>query len=258
MSDSLFFVLAKIVWVVIRPESWIVLGLLAALVALWRQRIAVARRWILVTLGLVLALGILPLGHLAMRPLEAAYPADPPVAEVAGIVVLGGGEGGVVRGQPNLNEAGERFADALMLAHRHPEARIVFTGGSGRLRDLGAVIEPEASLAATFFARHGIEAARLTVETASRNTAENAALSLAVADPQPDETWLLVTSAFHMPRAMDSFARAGWTGLVAWPVDFRTGTIAGATGWAMPEKLDMLTTALKEQLGRLAYRVTGR
>jgi uncharacterized SAM-binding protein YcdF (DUF218 family) len=146
----------------------------------------------------------------------------------------------------------------VALALRFPEARLMFTGGSGALGDLGRE-GPNADLARRFFESLGVAPDRIILETRSRNTAENAEMSLAIADPQPGEVWVLVTSAWHMPRAMDSFAKAGWPTLVAWPVDHR-GLVLSAEGfrWNLAENLMVLNIATKEWVGRIAYAVTGR
>lgn len=96
------------------------------------------------------------------------------------------------------------------------------------------------------------------LEGQSRNTAENARLSLSLATPAPGETWVLVTSAFHMPRAMRSFEVAGWPVLVAWPVDYRTARFGDGIGWNLTYNLTVLDTAFRELVGQLAYRLTGR
>ena len=63
----------------------------------------------------------------------------------------------------------------------------------------------------------GVPPERMLFETAARNTHENAVLAHALAKPRPGETWLLVTSASHMPRSVGVFRRAGWD-VVPWPV----------------------------------------
>ena len=88
--------------------------------------------------------------------------------------------------------------------------------------------------------------------------AENARLSLALTTPAPGKTWVLVTSAFHMPRAMRSFEAAGWAGLVPWPVDYRTSAFVDGMGWNLTRNLLVLNTAIREQVGQIAYRLTGR
>ena len=109
----------------------------------------------------------------------------------------------------------------------------------------------EGSVAQAFFAAQGLDEQRLLLEQHSRNTAENAALSLALAQPQPGQVWLLVTSAFHMPRAMHEFHEAGWQGLVPYPVDYRSGPFVDGIGWDLPENLRVLNTALHERVGLL-------
>ncbi len=113
-------------------------------------------------------------------------------------------------------------------------------------------------MAGQFFREHGVAPGRLLLEGQSRNTAENARLSLALAAPKPGETWLLVTSAFHMPRAMRSFETVGWTGLVPWPVDYRTSAFKDGMGWNLTRNLLVLNTAIREQVGQIAYRLSGR
>lgn len=259
--DTVFFIASKLVGALLRPDTWIVIALFGIVLALKTGRQRLARRVAWGGLLAVLALTVLPLGNLLLRPIELRYPANPPVAEVAGIVVLGGG--GDTRasahwGQMQFNEGGDRFAAAVALSRRFPDAVLLFTGGSGALRDLGGSAFTEADFAGRFFLEQGIPPDRLLLEDSSRNTVENARLSLILADPAPGDTWLLVTSAFHMPRAMRSFEAAGWTNLVAWPVDHRTARFVDGIGWNLARNLQILNTAIREHVGQLAYRLTGR
>ena len=68
----------------------------------------------------------------------------------------------------------------------------------------------------------GIAKSRLMMERRSRNTQENAEFSKALAAPKPGERWLLVTSAFHMPRSVGLFRKAGFA-VEPYPVDWRIG-----------------------------------
>jgi len=259
--DTLFFVISKTVGFLIRPESWIIaaVALTTLAIAANRRRLALAAGGL--TLVFLLTLSILPLGEMFLRPIEREFPIDPPLGRVDGIIVLGGAEESratAAWGQPQLNEGAERFTAALVLARRFPEARILFTGGSGALRDLVGQSDPEATVAARFFAAQGLSRDRLILEGRSRNTAENARLSLKPVNPDPNETWVLVTSAFHMKRAMRSFSKAGWAGLVPYPVDYHTGRIASGIGWNLARNLTALNTAIKENIGLMAYRFAGK
>jgi uncharacterized SAM-binding protein YcdF (DUF218 family) len=259
--DTVFFIASKLIGALLRPDTWIVLPLAVVVLAvvLNRRRLAL---WVgTITLNLLVALAILPLGDLLLQPIERSFPAQPALDQVDGIIVLGGGEdarSSAFWGQMQLNEGGERYTAALELAERFPKARLLFTGGSGALRDLVGAETSEADMAGQFFRKQGIAPGRLLLEGQSRNTAENARLSLALATPAPGETWVLVTSVFHMPRAMRSFETAGWTGLVPWPVDYRTSAFKDGMGWNLTRNLLVLNTAIREQVGQIAYRLSGR
>jgi uncharacterized SAM-binding protein YcdF (DUF218 family) len=259
--DTLFFVASKTLGALLRAETWGILAVALTVLALLlgRRRLALAASSL--TLLALLLFTILPLGDLLLQPLERRYPANPPLERVDGIIVLGGAEdvgGSAYWGQTQLNEAGERFTTAMALARRFPEARVLFTGGSGALRDLAGAMVSEAAAAERFFRDQGLHPARLLLEGQSRNTAENARLSLQTAKPQSKDVWLLITSASHLPRALRSFAAAGWPALTPYPVDFRTSSFSSGIGWNLPRNLQVLNIALREYAGQLVYALTGR
>jgi uncharacterized SAM-binding protein YcdF (DUF218 family) len=259
--DTVFFIASKLVWALIKPETWLVIGLGLTALLLVAGRPRGARRAAVPTFLAALVITIIPIGDLLLRPLETRYPVNPPLEQVDGILVLGGGEDahGTARwNQVQLNEGAERYTVALALARRFPTARLVVSGGSGALRDLGQQGGKEVIVAQMFFVEQGLSRERLLLEPHARNTAENARLSMAMANPASDETWVLVTSAFHMPRAMRSFEAAGWTGLVPFPVDFRSRGLRDGIGWELARNLDRLNGALREYVGLLTYMWTGR
>jgi uncharacterized SAM-binding protein YcdF (DUF218 family) len=196
-----------------------------------------------------------------LAPLEAEYATLNIPEQVDGIVVLGGAESPrkTLRwNPPQLNDACERLIAAASLAITHPEARIVYTGGSGRLLDNVAGRAPLPPIAIDVLSSLGIDPERIIWEDQSRNTAENAQLSFDLVQPAPDETWVLSTSAFHMGRAIASFEATGWRNVVPYPVDHRTGSFTGGIGWDFLSNLEDLNNAINEWVGRLAYRLTGR
>ena len=256
--DTLFFIASKLIWGLLRPDAWIVLGAGLTALALWRNRQRRAKWWGTLTFTFVLLLAVFPIGDTLLRPLETRYPNTPALSDVTGIIVLGGAEQAGLSARWNqviLNEGGERFTGAMALARQYPDAKVVFSGGSGALANAGSTTNMHAAVAARFFDEQGLDPNRLTLEGASRNTAENAALTYALIQPQQGETWVLVTSAFHMPRAINSFHAAGWDAIVPWPVDYRAVTGAG---WNLAGNLNSLNTAMREYIGLLAYKVTGR
>lgn len=258
--DTVFLILSKLLGAVIRPESWLVFGMGFAFFALLRGRLPIARAVLGITLVATVLLAIFPLGEVLLRPLESRYPVNPALARVDGIVVLGGAgdrQKTDLWGQTQLSDAAERYTVALELARRFPQARIVFAGGGWSPADLNGKNSAESDVAREFFMAQGLAADRLLLETKSRNTLENAANSLGIAKPQAGQTWVLVTSAFHMPRALRSFKRAGWPELVPYPVDYRSGPFLDGVGWNLALNLFNLNLAVKEYVGLLVYGLKG-
>lgn len=259
--DTAFFILSKLIGLALQVETWLVIGMVVSLVAGRFARPRLARWSGRATLAALLAIGIFPIGDILLRPLEAEFPPRAAPEQIDGIVVLGGVEdqrATAAWGEPQLNEAAERLTAAAAPAIAHPEARLVFSGGIGRLRN-AMLGQPEIPrIAVDFFVSLGIDPGRITWEDQSRNTAENARFSYEVAAPTSGETWVLVTSAFHMDRALASFEAAEWGDIVPHPVDYRTGRFSDGIGWNLSGNLEILNIAIKEWVGRLAYRLMGR
>ncbi|MGG7645460.1 YdcF family protein [Rhodovulum sp. YNF3179] len=255
--DTLFFIAAKLGWALIRPETLLVFLVALGLYALHRLRLGLAKLCLTLGLAGLLGVAVFPLGDVVLGPLEARYPANPDLGDVAGILVLGGGEEELVsaaKGQPTTNNEADRFLAAIALAERFPNAPLIFTGGSARVRGgpSGALIAEE------IFIDAGIAPERLGLESASRNTAENATFSRDLIIDYGEGSWLLVTSAFHMPRAVGSFCAAGWQNIRPWPAGFRSGAFRQRIGWDLARNLDDLNTGVKEWIGLMAYWVSGR
>ena len=153
--DTIFFVASKLIWGLIGPESWLVIGLVLTCLGLLLGRRRLAGWAAGLTLAFTLSVAILPVGDLALRPLEMANPIPPMPEKVAGILVLGGAEDGIwtpFGPQPRFNEGAERFTEALRLARLFPEAKLVFSGGSGAIGNVSArVAPPEQTTAMVFF-----------------------------------------------------------------------------------------------------------
>jgi uncharacterized SAM-binding protein YcdF (DUF218 family) len=258
MDDALFLA-SKLLWFLLRPNTLaLVLGL-AGLALVWRGRWRTGRWPLLLGLGYYALVLATPASQWAAIPLEDRFarPAPAP-ARVDGVVVLGGAVDQVLteaHGIPALNGAAERMTEMMVLARRYPEARLVFTGGQGTFLQ-GSLTE--ADVARELWTAMGLPPGRVLYEDRSRNTHENAVLTRELAAPRPGETWLLVTSAQHMPRAMGVFRRAGWDP-VAWPVNYTTGGTPRAWYDApFPTRLNQFEGALREWVGLLAYRLLGR
>ena len=255
----MFFYLAKAIWFILQPSSVLLIAVAGAAWSLWAGRQRGARGCLAVAIGMGLA-ALSPLPNVLVLPLEERFQrADLAAGPIAGIVVLGGGEDAEValsRKAHGLNEAGERITEAVALARVLPKARIVFTGGSGFLFPGGAL---EGDAVRQMLLGMGVEASHLTIEDRSRDTWENAVFTKAMVAPVAGERWLLVTSAWHMPRAMGVFRKAGFA-VEPWPVDYRTtGWRDAATFFGSPaEGLRRLDLVAKEYAGLVAYWLKGR
>jgi len=259
--DSLFFIASKTLGMAARLETWLLVLLALAVLLGAMGRIRAMRRLTGLTFAAVLALTVFPLGTPLLRSLEGQYPANPPLpAHVDGIIVLGGAEdpNSFVRwGIPGLNEGGERIMAGVDLARRYPGAKLIFTGGSASLVHDDASYLPS-RLTQALWLSMGVPDAQILLEDRSRNTSENALFTREMIAPQEGQVWVLVTSAFHMPRSVETFQRNGWTGVIPWPVDFRSGGQTFRAEWRLDDHLQDADVALKEYLGLLVYRWAGK
>ena len=255
----MFFILSKTLGFFTVPSNCLMaIGLMGLVLLCTRFRRLAS--WLVVTsLVLIAFVGYSPLGHMLILPLEQRFPPwDPSHGPPDGIVVLGGAISpgiSLARGAVALNDSAERITVAVELARRYPNARIVFSGGTGSL--FGGALE--APVAVKEFEALGIAHDRITAEEQSRNTIENAVFSRLLAQPKPGERWLLVTSAYHMPRAIAAFRAAGFA-VEAYPVDWRTRGPRDAIALfdSFIGGLRMTDIAVHEWVGLLAYRLTGK
>jgi uncharacterized SAM-binding protein YcdF (DUF218 family) len=251
----MFFYVSKILWFFAAPTNLLVM---AVLVGFLLRRRALGRFLLGASaLGFAL-LAISPLPKIVLRALEDRFPIVEEANEgrIDGIVVLGGAVG-INRGLVTFNDAASRMTTAIALARRHPGARMVFTGGDAGF--LKRDRETEAEAAGRLFRMTGLDMSRIALEDRSRNTRENAIYTKPLVEIRPGERWVLVTSAFHMPRSIACFRAVGLD-LDAYPVDFRTQ--GGRTDYWRPfsrfsDALRMIDLAAREWIGIFAYRAAG-
>src|SRR5262249_15628608 len=180
-------------------------------------------------------------GSLLLRPLETRFGWRQPPDQVVGIVVLGGFhlESYVIAsgGSDIRSDMAERVMETVRLSKLYPEARILYSGGV-----------TEAQLGKKVLMRLGVKPERIIIEDRSRNTAENARLSMIIAAPKRPEKWILVTSAYHMPRAIGAFRAVGFP-VEADPVDFWSSKADERKNAAL---------ALREYIALFAYWLSGQ
>jgi uncharacterized SAM-binding protein YcdF (DUF218 family) len=176
-----------------------------------------------------------PIGLALAMPLESRFPLSRPSPQVApdGIIILPGGAGTEI---------------AAELGRDYPETRLTFCGLAAASKNL---IER--------LADSGVDPSRISIESRSRTTFEDALYAAALLKPKPSEGWILITAAMHMPRAVGCFRIAGFQ-VEAYPVEFTT---RGRSSPFFPfaagsSALIQLDRAAKEWIGLVAYRLMGK
>lgn len=251
------FILSKLLSAITQPMFWLAMWWTLALLILTRwRRPAVIMLWSgLIALGL---LGFQSIPDALLRPLENRYsvPAAETIERHAGVIVLGGAVGHpdsfVAHGQVPLGDAAERMTVPVGLLQQHPKLELVFSGGEGRLLTTGVT---ESELARAFYQQQGLGMAKVRLEDGSRNTRENAQQVARLLGDRCKDPWLLVTSAWHMPRSMAEFESVGCK-VTPYPVDFRTGAQTSWAEYSLAHSLVRWQTALHEWLGLLVYGMT--
>jgi uncharacterized SAM-binding protein YcdF (DUF218 family) len=231
-----------LIWLFLKPSHWVLIAAVLGVV-LWRLPLGDTLRRIAAVL--VVAFGLLPTAALLMWPLETRFPLPRDIERVDGIVVLGGSENRTLtarHGQPQLNSMGDRLTTFLMLAERYPDARLVHSGAY------------DSATARLLLENVALDGKRLRFEDRSANTCDSARVLHEQLNPSDGERWLVVTSAFHLPRTVACFRAVDWN-VVPYPADYRRGP--SLFGVALADNLEDLDLAAHEWLGLVYYRLRG-
>ncbi len=262
--DDLFFWLSKQVWTITSPDHLLLFLLtFAVLLSAPGKGVEISthqrrgRRLLWLSLLLTWSIAIYPLGNLLLLPLERhiVRPPMPAEEQLAGVIVLGGSER--LRNSDEwhsleTNEAAERVLAMTTLMHHYPNTTVIYSGGSGAINNQRI---RGADLVKAYFADMGLDN-RVTFERNSRNTYENALFSLPLMKQSKATKWLLVTSAFHMPRAVGVFRRQG-INVLAYPVDYRSSAYL-VFNFDLANNFVVLKGAVREWVGLVAYWLSGK
>ena len=255
----MFFYVSKVLWLFLNPNNLLLIALCLGTVLIYLRPDRLGRRLLGFTVVMALIVATLPIGHNLIVILENRFPTVQTLpAKVDGIIVLGGvvnEDLTLARGQVAIGAAVERLISFAALSKQYPNAKLLFTGGSGKI--LGQNIK-EGDVVGPLLADLGVDIKRLTIESNSRNTYENAVLSKRLAQPLAEETWILITSAFHMPRSVGVFRQVDWD-VVPFPVDYSLKENLGMDlSFNLVGGISFLSRALHEWLGLLVYWLTER
>ena len=248
------FVLKKIVSAFLLPPGIFVLLLaLAGAVLLVRKKIA-GGIFNLAVAALIWALSTTPVADSIMSPLEKPYAQIKiPMGDV--IVLLGGG---VAQGVPDFSGKGAPSADMLfrivtaVRLQQRLDVPIIVSGGN-----VYRNIDSEAGIARRLLTDLGVADGKIIMEERSRDTLGNAGYTKSICQKRGYKQPILLTSAYHLPRAVDLFKRSGLE-VTAFPAGFKTAT-ERRYGWQdfLPStgSLDITSDALHEYLGQIYYKL---
>lgn len=257
--DNGFFYLSKILWALLAPDLFLVYLFAAGVLCLYLQKLKAAKFFLVASLSLLLIVAFLPVGLWLLYPLEKRFPANPELPpDVDGIILLGGTinpSTSAAWGQAEMGNSAEREIAFMQLAREYPEARLVMSGGNGEI--FGQQYR-EADISQSLLQTLGMDLQRIVFERDARNTYENALNSKPLMQPRIGETWLLVTSAYHMPRSVGIFCKQEWP-VLPWPVDHYTAPDdLMALDSNLGGNLGVLRIALREWAGLAVYYMTGK
>ena len=251
-----------LLWSLFSPSQLILIALALGLLLLALGRARNLRRLLLGFGGTGLfVFGLLPTSIYLANTLETRFPRPALPGRVDGIVLLAGAEKPApsqAYGQPQVGASGDRYVTTLRLAQRYAQAPIVFSGGPRREPGKGP-LETQPAVAERILSSVGLDAARVLFDERSHDTCASGRHARALASPRPGETWLVVTSALHVPRTVACFRAGGWPEAVPYPADYASvlgGLNAGS--FRIASNLQLLDAAAHEWLGLAFYRLTGR
>ncbi|HLZ66440.1 MAG TPA: YdcF family protein [Aliidongia sp.] len=251
----MFFTAAKIFTFLASPSHFGLILLVAATVLLFTRHHRAAR-WLLLPVAIG-GLGLPGAVQWLAQPLENHFPARPPLCRIDGIIMLGGGEDPKLshrRGEPLLRDRAGKYFEALDLLRRFPDAKLIVAAGSGSWDPEGT---HETDVASALFDQAGIPAARVILESESRDTFENFRNAKAIVAPAPDSRWVLLTGAIHMPRSVAIAHEVGFP-VIPWPTDYMTKPEGLMLTNDFGESLKLFDGVFHEWVGLVVYRLSGR
>ena len=234
-------------------------GIFVPFLLLLSLRWAARRQWESAVLSLFLAtslyaLSIAPVADGLIAGLEARY-AIPARPEGDSIVLLGGGVYGQAADLTGLGfPSGETLPRLITAARLQRRLGVPVVVSGGKVFDH---LDPEAPIVARVLSDLGVPREKIRIEGRSRNTVENARRSKEILASEGLRRPLLVTSAYHMWRAVTAFEKAG-VAVTPVPTGFRTWKgkpYVWVSYLPSASALGTSTNALREYLGLLYCRI---
>jgi uncharacterized SAM-binding protein YcdF (DUF218 family) len=228
---------------------FIVLLILGGLLLFLRKRVW-GKRFVIFGCSGLLFFAIVPVGLWTLENLENWFPKGeiPPTAK--GMILLGGSFDkmtALARGETAYNLAAGNFIRFVQLAKENPHLQLVYTGNAF-----------ETETAKKELSALGIDPSTVQFAEHAKDTKENALRTKDLLNPQPQDQWVLVASAYHMPRSVGLFRKAGFN-VIPYPVDYHTpGQYEPWFFLGLTLNLDAWQVSSREWLGMVINSLMGR
>ena len=253
----MFYILSKVLWLIIIPFNVVFLLFFLGWLLLFRKP-HTGKRLIGIGLVLLFICGLDFAPNYLTSLLENRIPAGHIPDNIDGIIILAGMVD-MKASRPGLIELtgqADRIIAGIILARKHPEAKLVFTGGSGSLNQSDNL--READYLKKLAMLLGVSEDRISIERNSRNTHEHAVEIAKMLKDKSDGQWVLITSAFHIPRSLGSFRKEA-INVIPYPVDFKTksGNFTDLSLFPKISNISRFSSALHEWMGLIVYWMVG-
>ena len=236
MQVELSFMLKKMLSILLMPWSIGFILLLIALVLLYKNRVNKAKKYFLFTMAWMLLIAWGPFGNLMLKPLESSYPRLTEIPKNIEYILLLGGD------------RDKRAWEALRLYYQIPNVKIITSGYS--LHDSVS----DAQKTANLLIESGIPKERVLMQEEAKTTFEEA---IHMKKRVGEKPFILITAAYHMPRAMGLFEKAGLHPIPA-PADFNRPNENGLFSVFQAKQLYKTEHAWHEYMGLLLYKLQGK
>ena len=253
------FFLSKFLWSIINPFNIILFFIFIGIVLHFFLKNKLYKFCYFIALLIFIFIAIMPTGNLLYFQLEKKFHTTASLpSEIDGILILSGATDPPLTKEYNLihlNGSAERLIESIFLMNKYPKAKVIFSGGSGAIHDQNLT---HSYVAKKFYKQLNINIRNIVFESKSRNTYENILYSLKIANPSSDEKWILITSAFHMTRAMNISEKLDWK-IIPYAVDFRAGKkFSWKPTISFFGNISAMQSASHEWIGLIAYYFMGR
>lgn len=216
------FYLSKIIWLIFNPFNIFIFLTIISLIFYFLYLKKLSIIIFLTNFTCLLTISIFPIGNYLIYKLEKEYHSKiQPPQNLHGILILGGATNPLLfkdHEEISFNDAAERLIEAFHLIKKYKNIKVIMTGGSGLINETEI---GHADVAKIFFNKMDLDTSKIIFENKSRNTNENIILSKKIAKPNNDEKWLIITSAFHMKRAILIGQKNNWE-FIPYAVDFKS------------------------------------